>query len=226
MNNSTGAQLQRGVIVEFDFAVLQGHQLLLDICRARLEKEGVNLDAALMARSMGGRSFSSGLNALCNKQQKTVDVPAVTAECNEQFAAALTGSLDKVPAGFVAFVGALLEKGMKVVLVSKADSEAVKAAFASLPAAKLVVLHDTTNGFGFLSWDGWRRMARKNDLHERLCVAVAGSGFSVKGALISGMGVMVKENAVVGYQDVSGSDVRIGEFAAALSDEVASILRI
>jgi len=226
MSNSTGAQLQRGVIVEFDFAVLPGHQLLLDICRARLEKEGVKLDVALMARCMGGRSFSSGLNALCNKQQKTIDVPAVTAECNEQFAEALKGSLDKVPAGFVAFVGALLAKGMKVVLVSKADSEAVKALFASVATPKLVFLGDTTNGFGFLSWDGWRRMARKNDLHERLCVAVAGSGFSVKGALISGMGVMVKENTVVGYQDVSGSDVRIGDYNAALSDEVASILRI
>ena len=66
MTNSTGAHLQRGVIVEFDFAVLPGHRLLLDICSARLAKEGVKLDATLMARFMGGKSFSSGLNALCN----------------------------------------------------------------------------------------------------------------------------------------------------------------
>ncbi|MEI7902112.1 MAG: hypothetical protein WCK89_17805, partial [bacterium] len=137
MSNSTAAQLQRGVIVEFDFAVLPGHAILLDICRTRLEKEGVKLDATLMARSMGGKSFSSGLNALCNKQQKTIDVPAVIAECYEQYAEALKGALAKVPAGVVDFVKALLGKGMKVVIVSRADSEAVRAVFAGILSEKL-----------------------------------------------------------------------------------------
>lgn len=226
MSNSTAAQLQRGVIVEFDFAVLPGHSLLMDICRARLAKEGIKFDAALMARSMGGKSFSSGLNALCNKQQKTIDVPSVIAECNAEFAEALKGKLSQVPAGFVDFVKALLAKNIKVVVVSRADNEAVKAAFASVQGEKLVVLHDLSNGFGFYSWDGWRRAARKTELHERLCVAVAGSGFSVKGALTSGLGVMVKGNALTDYQDFSGCDVRIDEYSAGLADEVVRILRV
>lgn len=227
MSNSTAAQLQRGVIVEFDFAVLSGHASLLDICRTRLAKEGVKLDATLMARSMGGKSFSSGLNALCNKQQKTIDVPSVIAECYEQYAEALKGALPKVPAGFVDFVKSLLGKGLKVVIVSRADSDAVRAVFASAAQQeKLIVMHDASNGFGFCSWDGWRRAARKNDLHERLCVAVAGSGYSVKGALTSGMGVMVKVNPVTEYQDISGHDVHITEFSAGLADEVVRILRV
>ncbi len=226
MSTSIAAQLQRGVIVEFDFTVLSGHTFLLNICRTRLEKEGVKLDAMLMARSMVGRSFSSGLNALCNKQQKTIDVPAVIAECYEQYAAALKGALPGVPAGFVDFVKALLGKGLKVVIVSRADSEAVRAVFSNVQSEKLVVMHDASNGFGFCSWDGWRRAARKNDLHERLCVAVAGSGYSVKGALTTGMGVMVKVNPATEYQDISGCDVHIGEFAAGLADEVVRILRV
>lgn len=225
MSNSIGAHLQRGVIVEFDFAVLPGHRLLLDICCARLSTEGVKLDAALMARFMGGKSFSSGLNALCNKQQKTVDVPAVIAECNEQFAAALTKKLPDASAGFKDFVASLLAKDLKVVLVSRVESDAVRALF---PAAseKLVIVHETANSFGFCSWDGWRRVARKNDLHERLCVAVAGSGFSVKGALTSGMGVLVKDNPMTEHQDVSGCDLRTGEYAAGLANDVTRILRV
>ena len=225
MTNSTGAHLQRGVIVEFDFAVLPGHRLLLDICSARLAKEGVTLDATLMARFMSGKSFSAGLNALCNKQQKTVDVPAVIAECNEQFAAALKAGLSAVPASFVEFVSALLAKGLKAVLVSRVESESVRALFPAA-AEKLVVMHEAPNSFGFCSWDGWRRVARKNDLHERLCVAVTGSGFSVKGALTTGMGVMVKSNPLTEHQDFGGCDVRIGEYAAGLSDEVIHILRV
>jgi beta-phosphoglucomutase-like phosphatase (HAD superfamily) len=226
MSISSAAQLQRGVIVEFDFAVLSGHAFLLDICRTRLAKEGVKLDATLMARSMGGKSFSSGLNALCNKQQKTIDVPAVIAECYEQYAEALKGALPKVPAGFIDFVKTLLGKGMEVVIVSRADSEAVRAVFSAVQSDKLVIMHDVSNGFGFCSWDGWRRAARKNDLHERLCVAVAGSGYSVKGALTSGLGVMVKVNPQTEYQDVSGCDVHISEFSAGLADEVVRILRV
>jgi beta-phosphoglucomutase-like phosphatase (HAD superfamily) len=213
------------VIVEFDFAVLPGHRLLQDVCSARLAKEGVKLDALSMARFMVGKSFSSGLNALCAKQQKTLDVPAVVAECNEQFAAALTASLASVPAGFAEFVSALLAKGVKVVLVSRVDSEAVKALF---PAAtdKLVVVHESPSSFGFYSWDGWRRSARKNDLHDRLCVAVGGSGFSVKGALAAGMGALVKVNPETEYQDFGGCDVRIETYAAALANDVARILRM
>ena len=226
MSNSMAAQLQRGVIVEFDFAVLAGHALLLDICRVRLEKEGVKLDSALMARSMGGKSFSSGLNALCNKQQKTIDVPTVIAECNAAFAEKLTETVSKVSAGFLDFVKALLAKNLKVVIVSRVDSEVVRPVFDGIQNDKLVLLHDISNGFGFCSWDGWRRAARKNDLHERLCVAVAGSGFSVKGALNSGMGVMVKTNSLTEYQDVSGCDVQVAEFAAGLADDVVRILRV
>lgn len=224
MSNSTGAQLQRGVIVEFDFAVLSGHRLLLDACRDRLAKEGVALDAGQMARFLVGKSFSAGLNALGNRQQKTIDVPAVIADCNEKYASALKDQLSSVPAGFVEFVQALLAKGLKVVLISRADVEAVRALF---PAAdKLVVQHDTANSFGFCSWDGWRRAARKNDLHERLCVAVAGSGSSVKGALSSGMGVFVKTNPLTEYQDVGGCDRVVETFAAGVADDVVRLLRI
>lgn len=226
MSNSSSAQLQRGVIVEFDFAVLPGHTFLLDIYGARLAKEGVKLDAMLMARHTGGKSFSSGINALCNRQQKTVDVPAVIAECNEQFAATVTGAVSSVPAGFTDFVKALLAKGLKVVLATRGDVDAVKAAFAGVATDKLVVVHDASGGFGFLSWDGWRRAARKGDLHERLCVGVAASGYSVKGALTSGLGVMVKVNPLTAHQDVSGSDCSVGEFSAGLADDVTRILHV
>ena len=226
MSTSTGAQLQRGVIVEFDFAVLSGHKFLLDIYSARLAKEEVKLDAMLMARCMGGKSFSSGINTLCNRQQKTIDVPAVIAECNEQFAAAVTGALSTVPAGFVEFVKAMLAKGLKVVIATRGDIEAVKAVFAGVATEKLVVVHDASGGFGFLSWDGWRRAARKGDLHERLCVAVAASGYSVKGALTSGLGIMVKVNPLTEHQDLSGTDCAISEFSAGLADDVIRILHV
>ncbi len=220
MNHPTTAQLQRGVIIEFDFAVLDGHSFLLDICRARLEKEGVKLDAPLMARSMGGKSFSSGLNALCHRQHKTVDVPTVIADCNAEFVEKLAESLPRIPEGFLAFVKALLARNLKVVVVTRLESEAVLSALESVRGEKLSVLHDIPNGFGFNTWEGWRRAARKSDLHDRLCVAVAGSGHSVKGALVA------RPNPLTEHQDFGGCDASVAEYTAALANEVTRILRV
>jgi hypothetical protein len=226
MGSSQAARLQRGVLVEFDFAVLDGHSLLLEACQTRLEQEGIKLDAQGAARTMGGRSFSSGLNALASRKRKTLDVPTVMAECDAAFTEKLAGKLSTVPAGFQAFVKALLAKKIKVVLITRLESEAVSSALADVQNEKFAVLHDMPNGFGFTTWEGWRRAARKNGLHERLCMAVAGSGFSVKGALRNGMGVIAKPNPLTEYQDFSGSDVFVSEYAAGLADDAVRILRM
>ena len=225
MSNLMAAKLLRGVIIEFDFAVLDGHAFLLDVCRTRLAQEGVELDALLMARSMGGRSFSSGLNALCSRQRKSVDVPTVMAECNAAFAGKLSEALPQVPASFLAFVKAMLAKNVKVVVVTRLESEAVLSALGNVQGEKLSVLYDIPNGFGFTTWEGWRRAVRKSDLHDRLCVAVAGSGHSVKGALNAGMCVVAKPNPVTEHQDFSGSDVSIAEYSEELAGEIIRLLR-
>ncbi|HRR34775.1 MAG TPA: hypothetical protein P5026_11790 [Kiritimatiellia bacterium] len=226
MSSSQAAQLQRGVLIEFDFAVLDGHSLLLDACRTRLAQDGVQLDAQWMARAMGGKTFSAGLNALCARQQKTLDVPTVMAECNEAFAEKLAGNLSAVSTGFLEFVKALLAKNIKVVLITRLESETVLPALGDVQGEKLVVLHDVPNGFGFTTWEGWRRAARKSELHDRLCVAVAASGYSTKGAINDGLGVIAKPNPLTDYQDFSGCDVCVSEYTAGLAGEVARILRV
>jgi len=225
MSDSIEKRVQRGMIVEFDYVVLPGHQLLLDVCKAQFEEVGLKVDAALMAHHMYGKSFANALNALASSQQKTVDAHAIIPVCNTAFSAALTAALADVPAAFVKFVEAVVAKGVKVIIISRANAEAVRALFPNV-TDNLVVQTDTSSGFGFLGWDVWRRAARKNDLRERLCVAVTGSGFSVKGVLTSSMGAMYKDNPLVAYQDFSGGDVAIREFDAALVGDVARILRI
>lgn len=225
MSDSSDKQVQRGMIVELDFAVLPGHQLLLDICKEQFAKAGLTIDATLMARYMGGKSFSNGLNALAAKQEKTIEAPAIIAETNAAFSAALTQALTHVPAEFITFVQKVLAKGIKVIIISRADSEAVKALFPN-PSDHLLFQTDTSSGFGFLGWDVWRRAARKNNLRERLCVAIVGSGFSVKGALTSSMGAMYKENPLTSHQDFSGGDVSIQRFDDALVSAAVTMLRV
>jgi len=215
------------MIVEFDYAVLPGHQLLLDACKVQFAEVGLKVDAMLMAQHMFGKSFAHALNALATQQNKVVDAPAVIPLCNAAFSAALTDALaTDVPAGFVKFVEAVLAKGVKVIIISRAKADVVRALFPNAAEGLLVVQTDTSSGFGFLGWDVWRRASRKNDLRERLCVAITGSGFSVKGVLTSSMGAMYKDNPLVAYQDFSGGDVAVQKFDVSLVSDVARILRI
>ena len=226
MSDLIEKRVQRGMIVEFDYAVLPGHQLLLGACKERFAAAGLEIDAALMARYMFGTSFLRGLNALTAQQQKTLEEPtALITACNAALSAALTDALSSAPAGFVEFVRAALAKGVKVIIISRANADAVRALFPDA-GERLVVQTDTSSGFGFLGWDVWRRAARKNELRERLCVAVTGSGFSVKGVLRSSMGAMYKVSPLVAYQDFSGGDIAIQQYDASLVDDVARILRI
>lgn len=225
MRDVHNKHFQRGMIVEFDFAVLPGHPLLLDVSTEQFAKAGLTVDATLMARYMGGKSFSNGLHALAAKQKKTIAALAIIEATNAAFSTALTASLKEIPSDFVPFVESILAKGVKVVIISRADIEAVKALFPT-PSENLIFQTDTSSGFGFLGWDVWRRAARKNNLRERLCVAIVGSGFSVKGALTSSMGALFKENPLTAYQDFSGGDVSIQNFDAELVNDIVAMLRI
>jgi hypothetical protein len=226
MSDSQEKRIPRGMIVEFDYAVLPGHQLLLDVCKAQFAEVGLKVDASLMARHMYGKSFAHAMTALMASQNKTVDVSAIIPLCNVAFSTALTNALaTEVPAGFMKFVDTVLAKEVKVIIISRANTDAVRALFSNTDE-NLVVQTDTSSGFGFLGWDVWRRAARKNDLRERLCVAVTGSGFSVKGVLTSSMGALSKDNPLIAYQDFSGADVAIQKYDAALANEVTRILRI
>ena len=226
MSDSTAASLQRGVIVEFDFAVLPGHRLLLDVCRTRLARDGIKLDERLMARMMNGKSFSSALNVLSKIVNKTIETSDVTSECYPLFEEALKNEAPKIPAGFAAFVKALHAKGLKVVIVTRADAETVRQALSDLSGDGLAVAHDTASGFGFYSFDAWRRAVRNHGLLERLCVAVVGSGYSAKAAIVASMGVMARPNPLTEHQDFGGCDAVLDGFSAAAAEDVSRILQI
>ncbi len=219
------SKLQRGMLVEFDYTVMPGHQIMLDICKEQLSKKGLKIDAVLMARYMFGRSFVAGLSALCRAQDVSVfDFSEVATACNDIFADRIQAKLKDIPKGFKEFVKAVAAKGIKVVIFSQAESEAIQAVFPDLTTEQLGVAEDLTSSFCFTSWEGWRRFARKNGLHERLCVSISGSGLSVKGALTSGLSSIVKDNDIVAYQDIGGCDRQIEKFDVSLLDEVERLL--
>lgn len=226
MSIKSAGHLQRGVIVEFDFAVLPGHALLLEVCRERLATEGVVVDVPLMAHWMGGKSFSGGLHALCERQEKQIDFGVVMADCNAKFKEQLAENLEKVPATFLKVVEKLLKRGIKVSIVTRMEVERVAKVFEKIADKNLVIFHDISNGFGFHTRDAWQRAAHDMAIHERLCVAIAASGYSTRGALKVGMGIAAKVSAMTDHEDYSGTNIYFEEFEETLAGLIINYMRL
>ena len=57
------SKIFKGVIVEFDFTVLDGSKLLFDTAKALLQKSGVELTPQLEAMHLAGGNYHGALSA-------------------------------------------------------------------------------------------------------------------------------------------------------------------
>ena len=90
----------------------------------------------------------------------------------------------------------------------------------------VVLYQETAPTYGCVKWDAWRRACVANKLRNTMAVAVTGSGYGVKSALIAGFPVMAIMHDHVAYQDFGGADVVADGFSAKLADEVMRMLHL
>ena len=225
ITETSGKTMTRGVVVEFDFAVADGAQLLFDTARKVLEAKGIDLTLKLEAMHLTGGNYQGGLAELFGVLGKKCD-PATTArDLSDAFAKALTAkAAEAVTPGFKAFVKALTAKGIKVVIATRADIEAVKPAFEEFDHENVVLYSEPSMTYGNCKWDAWRRAYSQNGLVDVLTVAVSGSGAGVKAALVAGMGAIAVIHDHVAYQDFGGADFMTETIDAKLADEVLRML--
>ena len=217
----------RAVVVEFDFTALDGAQMLFEIARSQLAKYGIDLTLKLEAMHLVNGNCQGALRELFEKFEKTDDPVAAARELMDAFRAALTEkAVAAVTPEFKAFVKALSAKGLKTVIATRADLEVLKPALADFDANLVSAYSEPSQTYGNCKWDAWRRALRAHELHEMLTVAVTGSGYGVRSALVAGMPVIALVHDHVAYQDFGGADIAVKAFSADLAKEVLRMLHI
>lgn len=220
-------KLPRAVAIEFDFTAIDGAEMLFGIAREQLAKCGIDLTVKLEAMHLVNGNCQGALKELFAKLDKKQDPVAVSRELMDAFRAALTEkAAAAVTPEFKAFVKALSAKGLKTVISTRADIEVLKPALADLDPDLVTTCPEPSQTYGNCKWDAWRRMLRANDLHEMLTVAVTGSGYGVRSALVAGMPVMAIVHDHVAYQDFGGADVVADGFSAKLAEDVSRMLHL
>lgn len=219
--------LPRGVVIDFDFTALDGAQLLFDVTKQKLAASGIDLTIKLEALHLVGNNYQGGLDELAKKLGVAIDAAAVAKDLATAFNAALAEHVAAaVTPGFKAFVKALADQGLKVVIASRAGAEALAPAVEGQNAELVIPYTEQSPTYGNGKWDAWRRACNANDLVNMLTVGVTGSGKGVKAVLWAGLSALAVVHPHVAYQDFGGADTVVEAFDAALADDVLRMLHL
>ena len=218
------AKIGKGVIVEFDFTVLNGADILFNTAKTLLKGSGIALDARLEAMHLAGGNYQGALAELFGKVGASGDAAALARELNAAFNAAVAEkAAAAVTAPFKSFVKTLLDKGVKVVVATRGDAPALAAAIGD---DRVVAYAEPSATYGSCKWDAWKRACRLNGLHEMLTAAVTGSGFGVRAALVAGMSALGVMNDHVAWQDFGGADEVVDTLDKKAADAVLKMLKV
>lgn len=218
----------KGVIVEFDFTAMNGAELLFSTTKDFLEKlDGIAFDLPVEDRYLSGCYYLGGLTEFF-QEIKTKKTPQKASR--DLYAAVVSALNEAVPAAvtsaFKNFVKALSDKGVKVIISTRADLEKVQPAFNQIIGDNVVLYHEESSCYGAVKWDSWRRACATNNLSYLSTIAVVGSGKSVKSALHAGMGAFAVINDHVAYQDFTGADEIVNELSGATVKKLLTLLRV
>lgn len=218
----------KGVIVDFDFAVANGSEILFNTATEFLkELDGIKLDASLEARYLSGNGYEDGFGRLFAEVKTKKTAPKAAREFAAAFSRQLTAAVPKaVGPAARNFIKALVEKGVRLVIVSRADLEAVRTALAFVPEGQLSFYQETSDCYGACRSDTWLRAAYDAQVTRPLARVLAGSGFSVRSALRAGFGTAAVVSPHVAYQDFGGANVILDELSGKTAKRFLEALRI
>jgi beta-phosphoglucomutase-like phosphatase (HAD superfamily) len=222
---ATATPLQRGLLIEADRVILPGTDLYYEVCRERLAREKIKLPREIFVRYLPGHSAARGMAALLEKLGCTADVPALTQECAAAYTEALAKSGGKMRDTAASFVREFAKRNIKVGLITVLPEEKAKALYADLLEELVVVVPEASTLTGVHGWEGWRRAARKLQIRERLCAAIA-SPISVRGALSSAMRVVVMSDPMLEHVDCGGADILTENFSTPLRTQILGLLKV
>lgn len=220
--------VKKGVIVEFDFAAMDGASLLFDVTKKFLAGlDNIPFDERIEAQHLAGGNYQGGLAEYFSVVKTKKLAVKAAKDLATAFGNALNEAVPKaVTVSFRNFVTTIAAKDVKVVIATRAELEKVQGAFASLLSEDVTLYQETSATYGSVKWDAWRRACAMNKLRNCSTIAVTGSGFGVKAALLAGMGSVAVVSPHVAYQDFGGADEVVKELNSATARTVLDVLRV
>ena len=111
-----------------------------------------------------------------------------------------------------------------VVILTHAVPEDAAVALAPILGGNVTMFQDSSTCYGFPRWDSWRRACQANGVARLSAVAVTGSGYGVRSAMLAGMSSMAVVKERTAYQDFTGADEVVKDLSVASARRVIARL--
>ena len=216
----------RGVVIEFDFAAMDGAGLLFQTAKKFLKGlDRISLDETLEARHLAGRTYFDGLTRLFALAKTKKTALKAARDLATAFSVAVTESVPEllgVP--FRNFVRTLVDAGVTVGIATRANLDVIRPTFEAVFGENVILHHEEADGYGFPTWESWRRACMAMKMKHATVRAIAGSGFGVKTALVAGMRSIAVINDRVAYQDFGGASEIVDELSGKTAKKILAAL--
>lgn len=219
--------VKKGVVVEFDFAAMDGATLLFEVTKKFLaELDNIPYDEITEAKHLAGGNYQGGLSEYFAIVKTKKTAAKAAKDLSVAFSEALTEAVPKsITPGFREFVSTIAEHGVKVIITTRADVEKVAPAFEGILGENVSLFQETSMAYGCVKWDAWRLACARNKVPNFKTIGVTGSGYGVKSALLAGMGVIAVSRPHVAYQDFGGANDVFSELGAEAAKTVLALLK-
>ena len=216
----------RGVVIEFDFAAMNGAELLFQTAKKFLRGlDKISLDETLESRHLAGRTYFDGLTRLFALAKTKKTALKAARDLAAAFSAAVTEAVpESLGIPFRNFVRTLVDAGVTVGIATRANLDAVRPAFESVFGENVILHQEEADGYGFSTWESWRRACMAMKMKHATVRAIAGSGFGVKTALVAGMRSIAVINDRVAYQDFGGASEIVDELSGKTAKKILAAL--
>lgn len=218
----------KGVLLDFDFVAMDGAEALFNAANSVFDGYSLPIafDKVAEARNFAGKNMVEAVAGHLSRAKSKRGPEKTAGMINDAFVEALAAALPSVPTGdFRGFLKTISAAGAKIVVFSRLPAADVETALA--PCATMLSVHQETSPvYGAPRLSAWRRLCAKNALSELRSVAVTGSAYGLRSALLSGIPSVAVVRDHVAYQDFGGADVVSEKIDAALAKKIVKLLRL
>ena len=213
-----------GLVVDFDYALVDGADALAKACERVFAANGVSYSAAAFARRILGARIAPAVNSILG---------AEAGDKAESVIGAIVAELDAAVAGaeanpvIVDICSKTLAEGGRVVFMTSRPIEAVEQKLQSIGIEDAMVFKVERNErFGEYQKDAWVKAARLIKLNPRCCTVFVATGRATRQAVMAGMHTVAFPSRTTEFQDFSGADlvVESGERGGELADHILGLM--
>lgn len=212
-----------GLIVDFDYTLVDGISLLQDVVTKVLSSAGVAVTPVTFTRKLFGFKTAPAISALLGASSKTSTETVVST-----IAASMDQAIEAAPVNACVLdvcKKAAAEDVRTIFVTSRSLAVVEQKLEAAGVSDAQVIKVERCDRFGEYAPDAWIRAARAIRTSPRECSVIAATALSIRQAVLASMRTVAFISPIISFQDFTGSDVIVeGPVSASLKTKILNLV--